>query len=111
MPDLTQVTEDSFAAEVLEAPTPVLVDFYADWCGPCRAMEPALKDVADEYADDIRVVKLNVDKHPAVSERYEVSGIPALLLFKEGQLVDRITGAVARSKIAAAIEKLVAPSA
>ena len=104
MTDLAKVTEASFETEVLSATTPVLVDFYADWCGPCRAMEPALKDIAAEYAGEVRVVKLNVDENPAIQERYGVKGIPALLLFQGGAVKGRIAGAVPRSKIAALIE-------
>jgi thioredoxin 1 len=106
MSSLAQVTEATFDAEVLGAATPVLVDFYADWCGPCRAMEPALKDVAVEYEGEVTVVKLNVDENPAVQERYGVMGIPALLLFEGGELRQRIAGAQPRSTIAAMIEKV-----
>jgi len=106
MSSFAQVTEETFDAQVLNASTPVLVDFYADWCGPCRAMEPALKDVAAEYEGEVMVVKLNVDENPAVQQRYGVMGIPALLLFDGGQLRERIAGAQPRSTIAAMIEKV-----
>ncbi len=106
MADLVHINEANFEALVLDAATPVLVDFYADWCGPCRAMEPALKDVAAEYEGEVVVVKLNVDENPAVQQRYGVMGIPALLLFEGGQLRERIAGAQPRSTIAAMIEKV-----
>ena len=106
MSSFAQVTEETFDAQVLNASTPVLVDFYADWCGPCRAMEPALKDVAAEYEGEVTVVKLNVDENPAVQQRYGVMGIPALLLFDGGKLCERIAGAQPRSTIAAMIEKV-----
>jgi len=104
--DLVQVNEANFEALVLSAATPVLVDFYADWCGPCRAMEPALKDVAAEYNGEVTVVKLNIDENPATQQRYGVMGIPALLLFEGGEVRERTAGAQARSAIAAMIEKV-----
>jgi len=107
MSDLARVNEETFEAQVLAAATPVLVDFYADWCAPCRAMEPALKDIAREYEGEVVIVKLNVDENPGVSERYGVQGIPAMLLFNGGEVRDRITGVAARSAIAALIEKAV----
>jgi thioredoxin 1 len=106
MADISYVSESTFDAEVLAAPTPVLVDFYADWCGPCRAMEPALKDIASEYEGEVVVVKLNVDQNPATQQRYGVMGIPALLLFEGGEVRHRIAGAAPRSTIAAMIEKV-----
>jgi len=106
MVDLVHVTEAEFETQVLGAATPVLVDFYADWCGPCRAMEPALKDIAAEYAGEVVVVKLNVDESPETQQRYGVMGIPALLLFEGGQVRERMAGAQARSSIAAMIEKV-----
>ncbi|HEX3917400.1 MAG TPA: thioredoxin [Caulobacteraceae bacterium] len=106
MADLSYVTEATFEAEVLAATTPVLVDFYADWCGPCRAMEPALKDIASEYEGEVVVVKLNVDENPATQQRYGVMGIPALLLFEGGEVRQRLAGAAPRSTIAAMIEKV-----
>jgi thioredoxin 1 len=106
MADLSHVTEATFEAEVLAATTPVLVDFYADWCGPCRAMEPALKDIASEYEGEVVVVKLNVDENPATQQRYGVMGIPALLLFEGGEVRQRLAGAAPRSTIAAMIEKV-----
>jgi thioredoxin 1 len=111
MTDFVHVTEASFQALVLDAPTPVLVDFYADWCGPCRAMEPALKDVAAEYEGEVTVVKLNVDENPATQQRYGVMGIPALLLFQGGEVRERIAGAQPRSTIAAMIEKVAGSAA
>ena len=106
MSELAQVTEESFEALVLTASMPVLVDFYADWCGPCRAMEPALRDIAVEYEGEVKVLKLNVDQNPATQQRYGVLGIPALLLFEGGEVRQRIAGAAPRSTIAAMIEKV-----
>jgi thioredoxin 1 len=105
MVDLVKVTEESFASDVLSSRLPVLVDFYADWCGPCRVMEPALKDVAAEFEGEAVIVKLDVEAHPATQEKYGVLGLPTLLLFKDGEVIDRLSGAAARSAISALIEK------
>jgi thioredoxin 1 len=104
--DLTRVTPDTFASEVLEVHVPVLVDFYADWCGPCRALEPALKDLAVEYDGEVRIVKVDVEAYPDIQEKYGVLGLPTMIIFKRGEIVDRLTGGAPRSKIAAAIEKV-----
>ncbi|MGH6616447.1 thioredoxin [Sphingomonas sp.] len=106
MSNVSKVTAATFEAEVLGAELPVLVDFYADWCGPCRGMEPALKDVAREYAGEARVVKVDVEADPELQTRYGVQGLPTLLMFNGGDVVDRITGAAPRSALAAVIEKV-----
>jgi thioredoxin 1 len=105
MSDVVQVSEATFASEVLAADVPVLVDFYADWCAPCRAMEPALRDIAREYAGEARIVKVDVEADPALQERYGVGGLPTLLLFRKSEVIERVTGGVTRSRLAAVIEK------
>jgi len=100
------VTEQSFDSEVLQSTVPVLVDFWAAWCGPCRQIAPAVEEIATEYAGRVKVLKLDVDENPEVSGRYNVLGIPTLLLFKGGSVVERLVGAPPNPKrvIAAKID-------
>ena len=87
------LTEETFAAEVLEAKDlPVAVDFWAPWCGPCRRVGPVLEELAGEYKGRLRIGKLNVDDHPAVADTYDITGIPTILLFKDGKVLDRRSG-------------------
>lgn len=95
---LNEVTDDNFQAEVLEADKPVLVDFWAPWCGPCRIIAPHLEEL-DSERDDLRVVKLNVDDNPRTAAQYNVMSIPMLLLFKNGAPVHQIIGAVPKSRL------------
>jgi thioredoxin 1 len=95
---IIEVTDSNFQAEVLEADRPVLVDFWAPWCGPCRIVAPHLEELAGER-EDLRIVKLNVDENPQVSARYNVMSIPTLLLFKQGQVAHQIIGAMPKSRL------------
>lgn len=99
------VTDDTFESEILKAATPALVDFWAVWCGPCRAVGPVVEELAGEYGDKIKVAKLNVDENPKTPGLYGIMAIPTLIVFKDGQVAEQITGAVPKSHIAAAIDK------
>ncbi len=97
------VTDEEFQAEVLDSETPVLVDFWAEWCGPCHMIAPHVEAIAQEYESSLRVAKIDVDDNPTVPGRYGIIGIPTLMLFKGGEVVARITGAVAKDRIVAQI--------
>lgn len=92
-------TEDNFEAEVLKSDKVVLVDFYADWCGPCKMMAPIIEKLAEEYEGQAVIGKLNVDDEPFVSSRYRVLSIPTLMFFKDGKEADRIVGAVDKAEV------------
>ena len=100
------LTDHNFTAEVLHNPKPVLVDFWAPWCGPCRLMNPIIADLAARYDGRIRVEKVNVDEQPSVSSRYEIRSIPTLLLFNDAQVVERIVGLVPKGFLVKKIEEL-----
>ena len=97
------VTDETFQAEVLGADLPVLVDFWADWCGPCRMIAPSVSQIAEEYDGSIKVAKVDVDDNPAIPGRYGIVGIPTVMLFKNGEVVERITGALPKDRILAQI--------
>jgi thioredoxin 1 len=100
------VTDASFEQDVLQAPVPVLVDFWAGWCGPCRVIGPIVEELAEEYKDRVRVAKMNVDDNAGTPAQYGVRGIPALLFFKNGELVDQIIGAVPKTQVVGSLEKV-----
>jgi thioredoxin len=103
--EMLQLTDQNFEEEVLKSEKPVLVDFWAEWCGPCRMMEPAVESVADEYAGRAKVGKLNVDENQSTTSRYNIRSIPTLLLFKNGQIQDQLVGAKSKDIIAKLLDK------
>lgn len=100
-----QVTDSNFKQEVLDSTIPVLVDFWAPWCGPCRMVAPVVDEIAQQYDGQVKVVKLNTDENPAVASQYGIRSIPTLMIFKGGQRVDMVVGAVPKNNLAATIEK------
>ncbi len=105
--NVSNVSDESFDAEVLQSELPVLLDLWAPWCGPCKAIAPTVEALAGEYAGKLKVVKLNVDDNPKTPANYNVRGIPNLILFKAGEVQEQIVGAVPRSRLEAAIQNLV----
>ncbi len=100
-----ELTDSNFEQEVLQSPVPVLVDFWASWCAPCRLIAPAVEAIAKDYAGRAKVGKVNVDENMSTSSKYEISGIPALLVFKGGELRDQIVGASSKENIQAMLDR------
>ena len=104
---ITEVTDSSFQAEVIESETPVMVDFWAPWCGPCRMVSPILEEI-NASREDLRVVKLNVDENQATTIKYEVLSIPTMILFKDGEVAKKLIGAQPKARIEAELEPALA---
>ncbi len=107
-PLIVTLTQENFAAQVLQSPTPVLVDFWAEWCGPCKMIAPVLDELADEYSGKIKIGKVNVDDSQALAAEYGVRSIPTLLFFKQGQVADQIVGARGKRDLKASFDRVLA---
>lgn len=105
MSNVGDVTDANFEAEVLKSELPVLVDFWAPWCGPCRAVAPVVEEIANEYSGKLKVLKLNTDENPKTAQSYRISGIPSLMVFKNGQPVEQVVGAVPKATLSNAVQK------
>ncbi|MGA2315075.1 MAG: thioredoxin [Thermodesulfobacteriota bacterium] len=102
---LVHVNDKNFSSEVINSDLPVLVEFWATWCGPCRSISPIVEALAKEFSGRVKVTKLNVDESPATPSQYGVRGIPTLILFKSGKILDQIIGSVPKTRLKALIEK------
>lgn len=110
MANVNVVTDETFELKVVKAQTPVLVDFTASWCGPCKAMAPAVEDLAREYAGEAAVYVLDIDENPKTRQELGIMGVPTFLIFHKGKITERLTGSLSRSKLAAALEAAIESS-
>jgi thioredoxin 1 len=108
MADITTVTDNDFQTNVIESDTPVLVDFWAPWCGPCRMVAPVLEEIAKERGEGLKIVKLNVDENPQTAAKYQVMSIPTLILFKDGDIAHKVIGALPKRRLDAELEPALA---
>ena len=105
--NVKEIGDTDFDQEVLQADVPTLVDFWAPWCGPCKSIAPILEEIAGEYTGKLKIVKMNVDENPATPSKYSVRGIPNLVIFKSGEVVEQIVGAVPKEQLTGTIDKVI----
>ena len=103
---ILHISDSSFEQDVLNSETPVIVDYWAEWCGPCKMIAPILDEIAHEYGDRLKVAKINVDENPLTPQKYSVRGIPALMIFRSGEVVDTKVGAMTKSQLSAFIDSV-----
>jgi len=108
MAEVSEVTDQNFQSEVLEAGQPAIIDFWAEWCAPCRQIAPIISALASEYGDQVKIVKMDIDSNPATPGQYGVRAIPTILAFKDGQVVEQLTGARPKSDFENMVKSLIA---
>jgi thioredoxin 1 len=107
-PQIITLTQENFAAEVLQSPSPVLVDFWAEWCGPCKMIAPVLDELADEYTGKVKIGKVNIDQHQGIAAEYGVRAIPTLLLFSKGQVAEQMVGLRSKRDLKSSFDRVAA---
>ena len=107
-PAIVTLTQENFAEHVLKSTTPVLVDFWAEWCGPCKMIAPLLDELADEYTGKVKIGKVNIDEHQALATQYGIRAIPTLLVFNQGQVAEQIVGARGKRDLKASLDRVAA---
>src|SRR5512135_2871287 len=107
-PNIVTLTKENFDKEVLQSATPVLVDFWAEWCGPCKMLAPVLDELADEYNGRVRIAKLNIDEHQELATQYGIQSIPTLLLFHQGQVTEQVVGLRSKRELKAKFDRVAA---
>jgi thioredoxin 1 len=105
--NISHISDDSFEDDVINSNGPVLVDFWAEWCGPCKMIAPVLEDLADEYAGKLKICKIDVDQHKAMAEKYSVKGIPTLIIFNNGDAAGKKVGALSKAQLSAFIDSTI----
>ena len=105
MSNAIDISDANFDSEVLKSDKPVLIDFWAEWCGPCKVLGPVIDEVAEDYSDRVKFVKLNIDNNPSNTQKFGIRGIPTLLLFKNGEKIDTSVGVLSKSELASFLDK------